>query len=490
MGGLLWYPRAGGRLGRAVAATAGLCLLVPAGARADSIVFERDDDIFLIKPNGTGEHRVTSNGSSRAYWSPSQADDGTIVAVRDASPRDKLVRMRQNGEVLSEFTPAVAAANPLNTIRDAAVSPDGTKIAYVTSWAGDSICSPSGSGSTACWVFAVTSATGPTNLGSEPFRDHPSWIDNSKLLVETDYSRMATYTIGGGDSVNWFGRDGTANPGPGDSLYDGEVSAGGDKVVTTAWQANSGAGFSTSVLLWTTNGPPPAQPTPKCRIGGAAGGKFSDPSWAPDGSAVAWEEGDLNRTNAPGPDEGIWVIDGNVQSKPCDQLQGGLLVAGGQEPDWGPANIAPPAAQNSSTPGTTTPTATTTNPTANNVTTTVDTTPPVFTFTPRGQKLGTVLKKGYALTVTTNEPGAGAAQLTASGAAARGLKVTTAKTATVAKGTKPFPAAGSQTLVLKFTKKARKRLARKRSIKLTLTVTVADAAKNSTSARKTITLKR
>src|SRR4051794_34135179 len=303
-------------------------------ASADSIVYVEDGDVFLINPDGTGNHQVTSSGT---YWSPSQADDGTIVAVKDASPVDHLVRMNQAGQELSEFAPAVAASNASNRLDDAAVSPDGTKVAYVTSWAGDSSCTPSGNGLTNCYVFAVSPSTGPANLGKEAFRREPSWINNSTVLLETDVRRMATFTVGGSGSVGWFGRDNTTNPGPGDSIYDGEVSPAGDKVVTTAWEANTAKGFATSVLLWTTNGAPPAQPTPQCRINDAAGGKFNDPTFAPDGKSVAWEEGDLNRTNAPGPQEGIWEIDSDVPATPCAQLQGGLLVPGGQEPDWGPA---------------------------------------------------------------------------------------------------------------------------------------------------------
>jgi hypothetical protein len=390
--------------------------------------------------------------------------------------------------------PAVAASNASNRLDDAAVSPDGTKVAYVTSWAGDGSCTPSGNGLTNCFIFAVSPSTGPGDLGHESFRSDPSWIDNSTLLVQTDFNRMATYTLGSANSVNWFGRDGTTNPGPGDNIYDGEVSPARDKVVTTAWEANTGKGFATSVLLWTTNGAPPAQPTPQCRISDAAGGKFNDPTWAPDGTAVAWEEGDLNQTNAPGPDEGIWLIDADVPATPCAQLQGGLLVPGGQQPDWGPADIKPPAttAPGGTTPGGTTPGSGNGNGNGNGGGSVVaDTTGPHVTLAAAGaQKLRTVLKKGYKATVTTDEPGSAEAALVATGSAARGLKAAKAKTVTVGKGSKSFAASGKQTIVLKFTSKARKKLARKRSIKLELRVTVRDGAGNKTTRTRKVTLKK
>src|SRR3954468_15695419 len=173
----------------AILATIGLANASPAGAA--SIVYVDAGDIYLINPDGTGDRQVTSSGT---YWSPSQADDGTIVAVKDAFPIDHLVRMNQAGQILSDFVPAVAAANASNRLDDAAVSPDGTKVAYVTSWAGDSSCTPSGNGLTNCYVFAVSPSTGPANLGKEAFRSDPSWIGDSTLLVQTDFNRMATYT--------------------------------------------------------------------------------------------------------------------------------------------------------------------------------------------------------------------------------------------------------------------------------------------------------
>jgi hypothetical protein len=104
------------------------------------------------------------------------------------------------------------------------------------------------------------------------------------------------------------------------------------------------------------------------------------------------------------------------------------------------------------------------------------------------QKLRTVLKKGYKATLTTDEPGSADAALVATGSAARGLKA--AKTVTVGKGSKTFAASGKQTVVLKFTSKARKKLARKRSVKLELRVTVRDRAGNKTTQTRKVTLKK
>ena len=461
---------------------AGVLLAFASPAAASSIVYIKDDNVFLINSDGTGEHQVTTDGAVREYWSPSQADDGTIVAVKDGSPRDKLVRMRQNGEVLSEFTPPLAPSQSLSRVDDAAISPDGTQIAYVGYWAGDSICSPGGSGFTSCWIFSVTPSTGPGTLGSVPYRSHPSWIDDSTLLLETDYSRMATYTVGDDDSSAWFGRDNSTTPGPGDTVFDGEVSPAGDKVVTAATEAGSGGDPRSSVVMWTTNGPPPAQPDAQCRVGGAAGGKFLDPSWAPDGSAIAWEEGDGEDLNDPGPGEGIWVIDGDVESRPCNVLQGGILVPGGSEPDWGPAGINPGPRSGGTNTGTntntgTTPNTGTTSDTGTN-TTTADVIRPRFTArVPRPPRLRKALSRGVTLTVKTDEAGSAAAR----GTVSRRL---------AARGSARFSSAGTYKVKVRFTKRAKKKFRRARKLTMKVRLTVSDRAGNKATTTRKIKLKR
>jgi hypothetical protein len=257
-------------------------------------------------------------------------------------------------------------------------------------------------------------------------------------------------------------------------------------------------------MLWTTNGAPPTAPTAQCRFENAEGGYFIDPSWHPDGTALVWEEGDVDADTPPAGNEGLWTIDG-VGDGPCPSGTGQLLVPGGAQADWGPADINPgarPASSSSggnnsgSSNGSNTGTSTNTNTTTTTTTTTTtvvngtDTLAPTVRLAIPRQRLGKVLKKGYAVGLITDEAGAGSATLVASGRDAAGLKVTAAKKVTVAKGSKRFRAAGKQKLVLKFTRKARKKLARKRSLKLTLTVKVVDGANNGATTTKRITLKR
>ena len=94
-------------------------------------MFVKDANVWLAHADGTGAYQVTTDGTAdQPYRVPVQADDGTIVT----SHHDEIVRMRQNGEVLSTIDPEPLVNSvghpvdgpPVNL----AVSPDGSRIAY------------------------------------------------------------------------------------------------------------------------------------------------------------------------------------------------------------------------------------------------------------------------------------------------------------------------------------------------------------------------
>jgi hypothetical protein len=184
------------------------------------------------------------------------------------------------------------------------------------------------------------------------------------------------------------------------------------------------------------NGEAPAQPT-QCFEWTGAAGEFNDPSFSPDGRRFA--VGDTG--------DGIYVVQVPDASAPChsDPQSGQLVIPGGRNPDWGPADV--PAAKTNTNNNT-------------DVHTGPDNPPPArqVSITVKAPKLKKALAKGLVVNVNAGEAGAA----TAAGKSGR---------ATVAKGSARVGSAGAGKVVVRFTKKAQRALAKKRSVKLTVTVT-------------------
>ena len=72
----------------------------PGGRRQP--VFVKEHNVWLANPDGSGQYQVTFDGTAGApYESPSQANDGTIVAIRETpGQRRQLYRMSQSGQAL------------------------------------------------------------------------------------------------------------------------------------------------------------------------------------------------------------------------------------------------------------------------------------------------------------------------------------------------------------------------------------------------------
>src|SRR3712207_1753459 len=105
-----------------------------AEAHADSIVFLRDSDVWVMTPDGARQRQLTTDGTPQnRYTSPSMADDGTIVALKNKH----FVRMRPDGTRIGDPVPGMGSTvetsgnlfMPTGPL-DPMVSPDGRLIAY------------------------------------------------------------------------------------------------------------------------------------------------------------------------------------------------------------------------------------------------------------------------------------------------------------------------------------------------------------------------
>jgi hypothetical protein len=407
-------------------------LAAPAVASADSIVFVKDYDVWLVSPDGSKLTQVTTDGTyEHPYLSPSQADDGTIAVSKGT----KIVRLRQNGEVISELDPAPlmdSVSHPLDGVPvDVAISPDGSKIAYTFV----SYSCPIGASCGARFATGYTAAdhvTPPEQLSGSLFTRNPSWVNNTRTLSSAGYlHQVNTHDLGPGTTdVHWFDDSQLFGEANGTDLDDAELNRQGDLLA-----AIRGYGADSQVLTVRVDGP--GLPTPLCLTSKDA--KMSSPSWSADGRRLVVADSFGLEISGPHP----------ATEDGCPAWEFKEFVAGGSEPDWGPADVNPqprsaPAPQPTSTPSPTPPA------------------PPAGkpSLAVSSAKLKAALKRGLVVKVTGMS---GTVKVTAgiSKAVARKAKLGK-KAMTVASGS------GKASVRLKFTKRAAKRLAKLRSVALTI----------------------
>ena len=313
-----------------VALAAALSLTAAAPAAADSISYVKDGNVWIANPDGTGQYQVTTNATAeRPYRSPSQADDGTIVA----SHGEEIVRLRQNNQELSRFNPPAttdSAGQPIDGVpQDISVSPDGAKIAF--SYYQFNCPVGVSCGSRFVLLYSSSSAATPVAQNGKLFRRNASWLSNDRILAFNGYgSQVNVDSPGGGDDddQHWFDDEHLHSPST--DLGDGELSPQGDRLVTLR---NYGEDLHLqfyAVSGSVQGGPPPAAPAEACASGADA--TLDNPTWAPDGRSVAFALG-----------TGIEVLPlPNVEPGLCNGAGSSRLVLpGGSEPDWGPAPVNP-----------------------------------------------------------------------------------------------------------------------------------------------------
>jgi hypothetical protein len=455
------FPRPKSRLTgprrRLTALVAACCVFVLGAcgtAAADSLVFIKESNVWLSKPDGSGQFQVTSDGTAEnPYQSPSQADDGTIVAMRAEPNGGPLYRMKQNGEVIAEIGVGALIAGPFAP----QVSPDGATVAY------EQVFSRNVNGylETSSDVrFTRTDGSTPNGIG-EVGRGAgaPSWIDSGRAFV--GINAIATTVVPGQAPVEWWS-DYDHQPTYfdfGQSLEDGEVAPNGNIAVVR------GELDDNTIQLYHSTGTFTSLPTPTCTLSapsdGAAGKKFADPTFSPSGDAMAWQEGN-----------GIWTT---VLPANCADGEPRLVIPGGTEPDWGPADVNPtprqlpvPSAGNS--PAVTKPDGVAPGKSKRKVT----------GDGPRGftASLPKALAKGLKLRLEV--PGAG-----------RLSGVAKLRGKPVASGSRKVTAAGDTVLAMRFTKAARARLAKADEAKLMVAVRFRPAKGGKPQVQRvTVSLKR
>jgi hypothetical protein len=304
----------------AVAASAVIAGATAAAAAADTIVYIKQSNVWLANGDGSGQYQITLDGTaSSPYESPSEADNGTILAIRrPPGQRNQLFRMTQSGGLLNPpaDTPAPGPAGAI----DAKISPDGSLAAY---WFVTGV-------NPGC-LFCIEAATGVLLSHSDRFTNYneiglpktglePSWISNSTVLVNESNGTQWYYTIGMPEAAEWFSKGEITGFSPVDfeMLSDGEVAPTGDRLALVVGDKKQ------QLWILKLNGPPPTKPSQATPCYEDVSGSFSDATWSANGGTLFWQD-----------QEG--VLAAPIAGPTSCSGEPVLLIAGGSEPDASPA---------------------------------------------------------------------------------------------------------------------------------------------------------
>lgn len=408
-------------------------LLAAAPASASSLVYLKDGNVQLAAPDGGSARAITTGGG---WESPMQADSGTILAIKKGDengyPVRRIYRFDRAGNpvgtpVKAGYTNSSTFAGPIR----ADVAPSGSMIAYHFFYNGPD----------------PTVAYAPTDRDSE-YYDYgyisgylnPSWYDDSHTVIFTLdlLPNVLIDSPGPGDGSNgpsqgWF-------TDPAARLAAGSINR---QLTYFAGVRDDGA----ELRLYRMNGAPPAAPSSTCSFSGT---DIANPSWSPDGSQLAYEATD-----------GIHVATvGSIDD--CAQITQALVIPGGSDPDWGPADAAPAPDTHA---------------------------PSVAIGGARKLKLA-ALMKGPRFPVRCSEACRADALLVLDRKTGKRFGLGSRAANIVGRGSASL-ASGKGSVRVKLTAKARRKLRKVRSLKLALAVAATDAAGNQSSPRLVkLTVKR
>jgi hypothetical protein len=469
------------RTGALAALGIGAVLALAPPAMADSLVFIRDNNVWLSNPDGSGQYQVTLDGTAGSpYESPSQSDGGTIMAIRrPPGGRNQLWRMTQSGQLLNApiNTPAPGPAGAL----DARLSPNGGLVAYwFVTTVSDPYCAYCVNVSNRALFSHPDRFTNYDEIGTPNTGGWPSWVTNDTITIGNGSATQWYYKLGMSEADDWFTSSDLS--GQIKTLLDAEVAPTVDRLAVVHGDNQE------SILFGKMSGLPPAAvtpPDPDCLGYQGPSGKFVNPTWSSNGQLLAWQE-----------DDGIWVGQVPADLANCTGLANPVLrIAGGREPDLSPAAINPgsrPGCGNPGNPATCPPGCTTCGPcTTCGGTPGADLKKKLADFlaseSSKLRKLGVHglrKKKRTALSYQADQAGVFTVRFT-------GTPIMAAsRPALLASGKHTFTAAGSARVTMKLTPKGVRALRRAKGVRGALKATFTPAGGAPTTATRKLRLPR
>jgi hypothetical protein len=453
-----------------------------APASAGSLVFTKGGDVFATSPDGAVQRQITTDGASlSAYQSPDLQDDGTVVVGRPSGQLRTFHRFALDGS--PKGAPALAPGNSCGTgPLDLDAPPSGNLVIfqYIHS---DFCFNPTpGNGPRQ----RVTAAFSDQPTASSVFPKHDNWRA-PRWVPGTGYAAMVSSS---GDSIGIQSGSGVTPiiaPDPGEAIESFDISRTGNRFLVETQPASNGSAPS-QLELFQADGVPAAGLTGHgiCELNNLASvNGEADPRWSPDGSQIAWEGA-----------AGVYVSPAPVNNGGVCALQPRLIAAGGHDPAWGAVDLPAPNpgggnpggdAPGGDTPGGDTPGGDKPGDQNGDGPQAGDKTAPTLTLGGAGSgKLAKALANGYRSNVTVSEQ----SQVTGALLLDRRTGKKLGLPARVASGSLTA-AAGKVKLVVKFTSRAKRKLKKRSSVRLSLQVSARDGAGNvSPTASRALTLKR
>jgi hypothetical protein len=316
------------------AALVALAVAAPA-ALADSIAYIKGGDVWLARSDGSRQRPITKDGtSSNPYRSPAYSDAGLITAVKNL--RDIYFFDRRGRQVRKRRDLTGGPTPPFNpVVIDHSISPDGRLLAstlWLTSRAPDpKSYEPKGVDyGTTVWYTRVSDGK---LLGRTDSGQNPTWLTSNRPVVFAPYvyhsaDAWLVNLANANSPTQWFQDRATVNvldPSDGEPLNDGEVTRARDKIAVVRGPSTTASSATTMIRIYGISSLT-ARPTERCDLRASPRSRIESPTWSPDGKQLAWGEAG-----------GIWASPIAAGAADCGAAPK-RLIAGGSEPDWGPAD--------------------------------------------------------------------------------------------------------------------------------------------------------
>ena len=316
-------------------------LVAAAPAQSASMVFIKKSNVWMSRVDGSGQVRVTKDGSrGNPYYSPSIADNGTIVALKGVF----LHSFRPNGRRIVRARQWAVDPSPSLSTEPFFVdlSPNG-RIAATQNAVYSTFYDPRRSETrptVSAWFtdFFDFRKSPPKEIGlTDGYYDYnyPAWIDSSRVL-STSYgifnAQIFTNRVGQRTRGAEFYRDPGRDPDTGTNSYilaDAELTRTRNRFATMRRPLRADtADLSVGTIQIYRALKPSTASEPLCAIGpGRKIGSEPDPSWSPDGKTLVWYENGRGIHSSP------------VTSAPGCGLRPRLIVRGAHSPDLSKAKV-------------------------------------------------------------------------------------------------------------------------------------------------------